>query len=151
MTRAALNRENKSQRLNVSENRQIALGAISVMMLMLLASLVPMLGINMSGPPTESLEEIVETQSTSGSGSEIDQSVGGKHMGTGEYWQRNTHDITANDWDGDGLANNVDRFPTDFARPAQAMADRIQCSDNSQLPCFNDVGFSMSSDPIVEF
>jgi len=151
MARAALNRENKPQRLNVSGNQQIALGAISVMILMLLASLVPMLGINTTGPPTEALEEIDEIQSSSGSGSEVDQSIGGKHMGTGEYWQRNTHDITANDWDGDGLANNVDRFPTDFSRPAQAMADRIQCSDDSKLPCFDNVGYSMSSDPIVEF
>nr|MCS5537580.1 hypothetical protein [Candidatus Poseidoniaceae archaeon] len=127
MARAALNRENKPRNLNVSENRQIALGAISVMILMLLASLVPMLGINSTGPPTEALEEIDEIQSSSGSGSEVDLSIGGKHMGTGEYWQRNTHDITANDWDGDGLTNNLDRFPTDFARPAQAIGDRIPC------------------------
>ena len=151
MARAALNRENKPRNLNVSENRQIALGAISVMILMLLASLVPMLGINSAGPPSEALEENEEIQASSGSGSEVDLSIGGKHMGTGEYWQRNTHDITANDWDGDGLTNNLDRFPTDFARPAQAIGDRIPCPDDDQLPCIDEVGFSMSSDPIVKF
>jgi len=151
MARAASIRENKPLIANVSNNQQVALSAISVMILMLLASLVPMLAIDSPGPPKEALEEIDEIRSSPGSSSEYDLSVGGKHMGTGEYWQRNTHDITASDWDGDGLANSVDRFPTDFARPTQSLGERIQCPADVKLPCFDEFGFSMSSDPIVKF
>ena len=86
-----------------------------------------------------------------GSGGEPDLSVGGEHLASGEYWQRGLHNITPNDWDGDGLLNGADSFPTDFSRPAKAHPAQIRCPADSKLPCDDFVGFSMSSAPIVEF
>ncbi len=127
--------------------RQKRLLTIMAIILMIFSSLLPVLSIEKESNPQLLFTEPSYSQHLA----EEDQSVGGEHMAFGAYWTRDGHTLSSNDWDGDGLANNIDRFPTDFSRPAQPMADRIQCSDNSQLPCFNDVGFSMSSDPIVKF
>ena len=90
--------------------RQERLLTIMAIILMVFSSLLPVLSTE-----KEAIPQLIFTEpSYSQHSAEEDLSVGGKHMGTGEYWQRNTHDITTNDWDGDGLANNVDRFPTDF-------------------------------------
>ena len=127
-------------------------------LMMLLASLSPMLPGSDGDASSDESSALGDAESTldaghqggSGGGA-VNQSVGGEHLGYGGYWQRPTHDITPNDWDGDGLPNSQDRFPTDFARPAQPKPSRINCPVDDKLPCNDLVGFSMDSKPIVVF
>jgi len=130
-----------SNKNNVSFCSQKAQWSILAILLIVVSSYNPLLSAeDLVDKPGSYLSETIPTNDA--------QTIGGNHLGFDNYWVRPSHNISASDWDGDGIENSQDRFPTDFARPAKDQFKRIHCPENAMLVCNDNVGFQLSSQPI---
>ena len=132
---------------DVSTYRQRRLLTIMAIVLMIFSSLLPVLSTE-----NESNSQLLPIQiSYSQHSAEEDLSIGGEHMAYGAYWTRDTYTLSSNDWDGDGLDNQNDAFPVDFARPAQLHPSRIRCAEDLKLPCNDNIGFDIPDIPLLDY
>jgi len=72
----------------------------------------------------------------------------GTHLFTGESWQPSApFRVTVTDWDGDGMGNSVDDFPTDPALPSIHSGVSTTCLSHVH-PCYEPAIFDGETTPI---
>ena len=122
-------------------NRGVTSIFCASMMILMLASSV---NYNEQLSTQDIVQEISEKNSYS------NQSKGGYHIATGEWWEPSRpYNVTTNDWDGDGNANGVDTHPLD---PALYDGYRIKGTACTNLiePCKNDpMQAPFRSEPVI--
>ncbi|MDP6010950.1 MAG: VCBS repeat-containing protein, partial [Candidatus Poseidoniaceae archaeon] len=127
--------------MNKPENDRKTLMARGIVVMLLLSTLVQILSQTLIDNPddiSESMEPTEQTQSMYAQSYDVgNQSRGGYHLVTGDWWEPPLYVPSTSDWDADGFENANDSHPLN---PAIPLPGTSPCQSGS--PCGEDYAFS---------